>query len=177
MIPPSNLASSSASIPTSGRLDPKYVSLIMADPDRLAEITSMHALAFPPPLGPVWGEDMLRPLLENPASVTFIARVGFAGANTGFIIGQVAADASEIVTVGVTPEWQRRGIGAHLIGAFGRAASRAGATRLFLEVAEDNEAAFKLYSSIGCAEVGRRKGYYQRAGAEPVDAIVMSKPL
>jgi [ribosomal protein S18]-alanine N-acetyltransferase len=174
MIPPS---SSLASIPASGRLDPKYVSLIMADPDRLAEIVAMHAAAFPPPVGPVWGDDMLRPLLENPASVTFIARVGFAGANTGFIIGQVAADVSEIVSVGVTPEWQRRGIGAHLIGAFGRAASRAGATRLFLEVADDNVAAFKLYTSIGCTEVSRRKGYYQRPGAEPVDAIVMSKPL
>jgi [ribosomal protein S18]-alanine N-acetyltransferase len=79
--------------------------------------------------------------------------------------------------VGVVPDWQRRGIGAHLIGAFGRAAFRAGATRLFLEVAEDNVAAFKLYSSIGCTEVGRRKGYYQREGAEAVDAIVMSKPL
>jgi [ribosomal protein S18]-alanine N-acetyltransferase len=165
------------SIPTTGRLDPKYVSLIMADPDRLAEIAALHAAAFPPPVGPVWGDDVIRPLLENPASVTFIARVGFAGANTGFIIGQVAADVSEIVSVGVSPEWQRRGIGAHLIGAFGRAAYRAGATRLFLEVAEDNGAAFKLYSSIGCAEVGRRKGYYQRDGADAVDAIVMSKPL
>jgi [ribosomal protein S18]-alanine N-acetyltransferase len=166
-----------SSIPTSGRLDPKYVSLIMADPDRLAEIVTMHAAAFPPPVGPVWGDDMLRPLLENPASVTFIARVGFAGANTGFIIGQVAADVSEIVTIGVAPEWQRRGIGAHLIGAFGRAASRAGANRLFLEVADDNVAALKLYASIGCTEVSRRKGYYQRPGAAAVDAIVMSKPL
>lgn len=165
------------SIPTTGRLDPKYVSLIMADPDRLADIVPMHAAAFPPPLGPVWGEDMLRPLLENPASVTFIARVGLAGANTGFIIGQVAADVSEIVSVGVVPDWQRRGIGAHLIGAFGRAAFRAGATRLFLEVASDNIAAAKLYASIGCAEVGRRKGYYQRDGAAAVDAIVMSKVL
>jgi [ribosomal protein S18]-alanine N-acetyltransferase len=164
-------------IPTSGRLESKFVSLIMADPERLADITAMHTLAFAPPVGPVWGEDMIRPLLENPASVTFIARVGLAGANTGFIIGQVAADVSEIVSVGVLPDWQRRGIGGQLIGAFGRAASRAGAKRLFLEVAEDNVAAYKLYGSLGCAEVGRRKGYYQRAGGEPVDAIVMSKPL
>jgi [ribosomal protein S18]-alanine N-acetyltransferase len=161
------------SIPTTGRLDPKYVSLIMADPERLTEIVAMHGQAFTPP----WGEDMIRPLLENPASVTFIARVGFAGANTGFIIGQVAADVSEIVAVGVMPEWQQRGIGAQLIGAFGRAAARAGALRLFLEVAEDNVAAFKLYSSIGCVEVGRRKAYYQRPDAAAVDAIVMSKPL
>jgi [ribosomal protein S18]-alanine N-acetyltransferase len=164
-------------IPTSGRLDPKFVSLIMADPERLAEIVTMHAQAFPLPVGPLWGEDMLRPLLENPASVTFIARVGLAGANTGFIIGQVAADVSEIVTVGVLPDWQRRGIGAQLIGAFSRAASRAGAQRLFLEVAADNVAAHNLYASIGCTEVGRRPGYYQRPGAEPVDAIVMSKPI
>jgi [ribosomal protein S18]-alanine N-acetyltransferase len=161
------------SIPATGRLDPKYVSLIMADPERLAEIVIMHGEAFTPP----WGEDMIRPLLENPASVTFIARVGLAGANTGFIIGQVAADVSEIVAVGVVPAWQRRGIGAHLIGAFGRAAARAGAQRLFLEVAEDNIAAYKLYSSIGCVEVGRRKGYYERAGSAAVDAVVMSKPL
>jgi [ribosomal protein S18]-alanine N-acetyltransferase len=164
-------------IPTSGRLDPKFVSLIMADPDRLADITALHAQAFALPVGPVWGEEMIQPLLENPASVTFIARVGLAGANTGFIIGQVAADVSEIVSVGVAREWQRRGIGAQLIGAFGRAASRAGAKRLFLEVAEDNAAAYKLYQSIGCTEVGRRKDYYQREGAAAVDAIVMSKEI
>jgi [ribosomal protein S18]-alanine N-acetyltransferase len=155
------------------KLEPKYVSLVMADPERLDDIVALHAQSFTPP----WGPDMLRPLLENPASVTFMARTGFPPVTAGFIIGQVAADVSEIVSVGVIPSYQRRGVGGLLIGAFGRAAQRAGANRLFLEVAADNPAAYGLYKSIGCLEVGRRKGYYQREGAEAVDAIVMSKPL
>ena len=54
---------------------------------------------------------------------------------------------------------------------------RAGANRLFLDVAADNTAGFALYRSMGCKEVGRRKAYYTRHQAPSVDAIVMSRAL
>jgi len=37
-----------------------------------------------------------------------------------------------------------------------------GAARLFLEVAEDNFAARKLYAALGFGAVGRRAAYYER---------------
>lgn len=155
------------------KLDPKFVSLKIADPDHSAEIAVLHSALF----NPGWDEAGVRPLLEAPAAVGFLARVGVPPANTGFIIGQVAADVSEIISIGVAPEWQRRGMARILFGAFSRAVTRAGAGRVFLDVAADNTAGIALYNSLGCVEVGRRKGYYVRHEAAAVDAIVMTVAL
>lgn len=159
-------------LPT-GPIDPKYVSLKIADPDHAAEISALHMKLFNPP----WDEAGVLPLLTAPASIGFVARVGIPPTTVGFVIGQVAADMAEIISIGVAADWQKRGVGAIVFGAFVRAVTRAGAKRLFLDVAADNAAALALYTAMGCAEVGRRKGYYVRHEAPAVDAIVMSKPL
>jgi len=99
------------------------------------------------------------------------------GPAAGFILGQIAADEAEILTLGVRSDRQRHGIGRRLVEALGRAAKRAEACRLFLEVAESNTAAVALYKGLGFAETGRRKGYYQRLGAAPEDALALSLAL
>jgi ribosomal-protein-alanine N-acetyltransferase len=58
-----------------------------------------------------------------------------------------------------------------------RAARKAEARRLFLEVAESNGAAIALYKQTGFADVGRRKAYYVRAGAPPEDALMLALEL
>ena len=57
-----------------------------------------------------------------------------------------------------------------------RAAKRADARRLFLEVGHSNSGAIALYKGLGFKETGRRKGYYQRSGAEPEDALDFEAP-
>ena len=160
-------------LPPAGPIDPKYVSLKLAEPDQAAEIAGLHAKLFNPP----WDTANVQPLLEAPAAVAFVARLGAPPQKAGFVIGQVAADVSEIISIGVAGDWQRRGLGRILFGAFARAVTRAGAKRVFLDVAADNTAAVALYSALGCTEVGRRKGYYVRFEAHAVDAIVMTKAL
>jgi len=61
--------------------------------------------------------------------------------------------------------------------ALADAVRRAGATRLFLEVAADNQPALGLYAKLGFTEVGRRNAYYERAGADPVAALQLAKHL
>ncbi len=155
------------------QIDPKYVSLKIADPDAAEEIAALHLKLFNPP----WDVASVTPLLAAPAAVAFVARVGIPPTTVGFVIGQMAADVSEIISIGVAPDWQKRGLGRILFGAFSRAVTRAGARRLFLDVAADNAAAIALYQAMGCCEVGRRKGYYTRHQAPSVDAIVLSRPL
>ena len=53
----------------------------------------------------------------------------------------------------------------------------AGATRLFLEVADDNVAARGLYERTGFDPIGRRKAYYAGADGSRTDAVVMSRDL
>jgi len=57
------------------------------------------------------------------------------------------------------------------------AATRLGARKIFLEVAEDNAAALALYLGAGYSEIGRGAGYYRRADRPAVAALVLEKPL
>ncbi len=58
-----------------------------------------------------------------------------------------------------------------------RAAARAGARSLFLEVADGNVAARHLYAKAGFAEAGRRAGYYVRDGGAREDALILKVAL
>ena len=67
----------------------------------------------------------------------------------GFVLAQLAADEAEILTIGVAKDWQRKGIGRRLVEGVARAAQRAEAKKLFLEVAADNDAAMELRKKEG----------------------------
>jgi ribosomal-protein-alanine N-acetyltransferase len=153
--------------------DPRDLSLLWASPDRADEIAALHRRLFDPP----WDRIAIQSLLEHPAAAAFVAQVREPRALAGFIIGQIAADEAEILSIGVAPERQRQGIARTMIEGLVRAARRAEAKRLFLEVSAGNLAANRLYAGLGFEPVGRRKGYYRRPGGEPVDAVVLALPL
>lgn len=76
----------------------------------------------------------------------------------------------DIQTIAVDPARRGAGLGRALMHALIDEARRRGAAELFLEVRADNPVARTLYESLGFAEIGVRRGYYQPAG---VDAVVM----
>lgn len=154
-------------------VDPRNLSLLWASPERVPDIATLHARLFNPP----WDAESIGRLIEHPAAAAFIAQVREPKAVAGFVIGQIAADEAEILSIGVAPEWQRRGIARQMVEGLIRAARRAEVERLYLEVAADNTAAQRLYESLGFTVDARRKGYYARAGAQPVDALVLALTL
>jgi ribosomal-protein-alanine N-acetyltransferase len=155
-------------------LDPRTVSLLWAGPERAGEIAALHGALF----DEGWTEAGVLALLENPASTAFIAQIGGTTKITvGFILGQIAADEAEILTIGVAPELQRRGLGRRLVEGLARAAKLAEGKRLFLEVAADNGKAQGLYRALGFTDVGLRKGYYKRKAGPAVDAHILALPL
>jgi ribosomal-protein-alanine N-acetyltransferase len=154
-------------------LDPRNLSLLWASPERVPDIAALHARLFDPP----WDADSIGRLIEHPAAAAFVAQVREPKAVAGFVIGQIAADQAEILSIGVAPEWQRRGIARQMVEGLIRAARRAEVERLFLEVAADNTAALRLYEGLGIVVAARRKGYYARPGGPPVDALVLSLAL
>ncbi len=151
----------------------KQVSMLWAAPERADEVARMHGRLF----DPAWDEAAIKSLLEHPASTSLVAVAGDPKQLVGFVIGQLAADEAEIISIGVSPGWQRAGLGKMLVEGLARAAKRGEAKRLFLEVAEDNVAAVALYNKLGFAEVGRRKGYYERKDQPSADALVLSLSL
>ncbi len=88
--------------------------------------------------------------------------VGYAG--LAFVAGPPRAEA-EIHTIGVDPEFQRRGIGRELLRGLLAVADAAAAT-VFLEVRTDNDAARLLYEAEGFTVVGLRRRYYRPSGAD-----------
>ncbi len=89
------------------------------------------------------------------------------------IMARVAADELEILTLGVSPVLRRRGRGRALLHDAARRGWDEGARTAFLEVAEANRPARRLYAGAGFGEVGRRRRYYPGGG----DALVLRAVL
>lgn len=93
----------------------------------------------------------------------------------GFALVAGALDERELLSLGVIPAYRRRGVAGSLIQAvFDRVRSE-GVTRLYLEVAEDNDDARRLYRSMGFEAIGRRPGYYARGNGTAVAAITLAR--
>lgn len=77
---------------------------------------------------------------------------------------------AQIMTIGVAPAYQRRGIGALLLTELIEQANRMGARAVLLEVAVNNAGAIGMYQKFGFEQLAVRKRYYQPEG---LDAYVM----
>jgi ribosomal-protein-alanine N-acetyltransferase len=101
----------------------------------------------------------------------------FAGDAACFAVIRTIADEAELLTIATHPNHQRQGLARKLMQTWMQRAAEAGARSALLEVAADNAPALRLYSDLGFAENGRRKGYYRRAGHPSQDAILMARAL
>jgi [ribosomal protein S18]-alanine N-acetyltransferase len=147
--------------------------LLRASPEHARELAELHARLF----AQSWDEASFQRLLEDRACATFLARAGNPAQTAGLILGRVAADEAEILTLGVCPWHRRHGIARRLVEAFARAAEMAGAKRLFLEVGHQNAAAVALYQGLGFQQVGLRQAYYAHASQQRQDALVLALAL
>ncbi len=131
-----------------------------------AELAALHKRCFTVP----------RPFAEAEfAELLASERCFLCAEPNGFALGRVIADEAELLTLAVAPEARRQGLGRRLLSEFENTAQRRGATRAFLEVAADNAAALRLYSTQGYGESGRRGSYYRAPDGRRIDAILMDK--
>jgi ribosomal-protein-alanine N-acetyltransferase len=121
--------------------------------DDLTEVAALERDNRPTP----WSEGVLRDELAAENRVYLAAEadavVGFGGL---MLVGEEA----HVTNLLVAPEWRRQGIGLGLMLALIDAAVGAGARHLTLEVRSTNEAAQAMYSRLGLAPIGIRRGYY-----------------
>lgn len=154
-------------------------------------LAALHAAAFIVPRP--WSAAEIAGLISDPAvfllscgsSLASLVSSPAAGEEpgeagdepVGFLLGRVVLDEAELLTVAVHPGAQGRGIGGTLVAQFLDVAAQRGATRAFLEVAEDNATARAVYARAGFRPVGRRKGYFHAPDGRRIDAIVMARDL
>ena len=116
-----------------------------------------------------WSEEEFQKLLALPTSRLWMSE-------EGLLLCSEVTDEMEILTICVLPEFRRQHIAQDLLFELFRYAKTQKVKRIFLEVAEDNEAAQKLYSSAGFKQTGRREGYYVRKNGN-VDALCLTKKI
>jgi ribosomal-protein-alanine N-acetyltransferase len=135
--------------------------IIPATPAYSAALAAVHAAAFPP--REAWGEDAIALQLALPGGFGLLDERG------GMLMGRVAADEAEVLTLAVAPSVRRLGLATALLRAARAQVSASGGNAMFLEVATGNSAALMLYRREGFVEVGRRRRYY----ADLSDALVL----
>lgn len=94
----------------------------------------------------------------------------------GYLVLYTASGESEIVTIAVSPEARRKGVGRRLIDeviAFSKK-SYIYIEEINLEVRISNEPAIKLYESVGFSAVGKRPNFYSNPKE---DALLMKRIL
>ncbi len=118
-----------------------------------------------------WSATSFASSLAAPGVAAIAARN--EGALAGFAVARICAGEAEVLTIGVRPDFRRKGVGLALIDAVEARAAARGAAAVYLEVSADNAAALGLYARAGYATVGRRAAYY----ADGSDALILKKKI
>jgi ribosomal-protein-alanine N-acetyltransferase len=143
------------------------VSVVPAGAPQAALLSAMHAACF----DEIWNEAAMQTMLAQPGVFARIAL--FEDEPAGFCLCSMAAEECEVLSCGVIPAFRGRGIGRVMVGRAVAEATSRGACRVFLEVAESNEAGRRLYAGLGLRAVGRRRCYYRRPDGESEDALIL----
>ena len=133
-------------------------------------ISCIHTISF----DDAWSGAMIRRILAMPGTFGIVAMQSRQWSTVGFVLGRIAADECEILSLAVAPDHRGAHVGAMLLDGAMLQAAQGGAQKLFLEVAEDNDVARTLYDSRGFVPVGRRPDYYARNDGTYTAAVTMS---
>jgi ribosomal-protein-alanine N-acetyltransferase len=117
-----------------------------------------------------WSEEMYRNELADVGGTRHYVLAEDGDRLAGWAGLAAAGGQGDVLTIGVHPALQGRGVGALLLTALLDEAVVRGCDEVFLDVRADNDRARRLYERFGFTPVGIRKRYYQPSG---VDAIVM----
>lgn len=144
-----------------------------ATPKDIEAMGKLFEAAFDEPYGAAAIGDLLKP----PSAWALIAETAGTDAISpvGFLIASTAADEAEILSLGVSPGYRRKGTAIAMINYLLHHARAKGAEKFFLEVAADNTAAIELYRSAGFKRVGLRRNYYKRRGGTFIDALILRR--
>jgi len=138
----------------------------LGDLDRIVQI-ERAVNPFP------WGEEALRDTIASSGHHLMSLREGRA---VGFLLSSFVLDETQLLLIGISPDWQGVGVGGQLLKEFINRSQDQGQKLIYLEVRSGNERAIRLYRSLGFIDIGVRRDYYPGLiGRE--DAIVMSLQL
>jgi ribosomal-protein-alanine N-acetyltransferase len=132
------------------------------------EMAKLHLLSGS--LTRPWSESEYKILLSTDT-------IRFFYVENGFLVGRLIRPDAEILNVIVHPKYRRLGKARYLIDKFEKEAKEEGSSKCFLEVAESNSRANKLYQSLNYLSVGKRKNYYEFVDGRKDNASILAKEI
>ena len=132
------------------------------------EMAKLHLMSGSPTRS--WSESEYKNLLATDT-------IRFFFVENGFLVGRLIGQDAEILNVIIHPKYRRLGKARYLIGKFENEAKNLGSSRCFLEVAESNSSANKLYHNLGYLKVGQRKNYYEFIDGRKDNASILAKEI
>jgi ribosomal-protein-alanine N-acetyltransferase len=138
-------------------------------PSDLDGVMAIEEVSFPTP----WSRGMFIEDFPRDFSDTLVA-AGTDDEVLGYAVCWILAGESHLLNLAVHPGRRGQGIGRALVSECIRRAARAGASLIYLEVRAGNEAAQRLYRSMGFEFRGVRKGYYTDTAE---DAVVFDREV
>ncbi len=151
------------------------VEIRRAGPDDAETFANLCEAAMAGHAGRRWTARDFAEILSESRAIGLLAVARDAA---GYALIRPAADEAELLSIAVVEARRGQGIARALLTEGARLAEVAGAGTLFLEVAEDNLPALRLYRAAGFAEIARRADYYGGDGEKKsVGAIVMNAAL
>jgi ribosomal-protein-alanine N-acetyltransferase len=134
----------------------------------LSAIERIERASYPTP----WSRSMFAGELAKPSSICLGAIDGETGTLAGYLIISRYVDAWHVMNLAVADEYRRRGIATRMMERLFELTAGDGRRGYTLEVRISNDAAIKLYESLGFRARGIRRGYYTD---NREDALVMWK--
>jgi [ribosomal protein S18]-alanine N-acetyltransferase len=132
-------------------------------------LAALYAEALPPG----WPADELAKACYNPSRA--VLKATERTHLHGFLILQFAADEAEILAIATAKDWRRRGLAASLLRRGISACKDRNMSCIYLEVAESNTPARRLYEKFGFLVIGRRENYYRSPGSAFETALIMRR--
>jgi ribosomal-protein-alanine N-acetyltransferase len=134
----------------------------------LTAIEEIERSSYPTP----WSRSMFAGELAKPSSICLGAIDVEANRLVGYLIISRYVDAWHVMNIAVARDYRRRRIATRLIKRLFEVTSGDGRRGYTLEVRVSNEAAIRLYESLGFKARGVRRGYYTD---NREDALIMWK--
>ena len=159
---------------TATRPRPSLLNIRSGSAADLDDVMRIMDRAFDPEFGEAWTRSQCVGILPMTGVELILAEEDCQP--VGFALHRLVADEAELLLLAVDPAFHRRGIGSRLLQQFIAHSTRAGASRLHLEVRENNPAA-RLYRATGFEIVGRRRNYYTGRTGGSRDALTRSRTV
>jgi [ribosomal protein S18]-alanine N-acetyltransferase len=122
-----------------------------------------------------WSKNMFVEEIRNPLAYCFVMKTedGSKQPVIGFICFRNITEESELLNIGVHPDYRQLGIGKKLMQFYIDFSRQRGIKTFYLEVHSSNQSAIHLYQLFSYQSSGRRKKFYQGK----FDALLMMKKI